>query len=112
MSACGIPPANALRLALTLVGQGEPLLRMDKRLHCAAAGIGVRLELGIRKDYEALGISLADTPAVLHGGRMLVRGLARTEELEALLRAIVETLPSRASPDPAAAVAPWTKGTA
>jgi hypothetical protein len=86
MSACIAPPPGAPRIALTLVGSGEPLLRLEKRLHCAAAGAGVRLELDIRKDAEALGIAFAQTPAVLREGQVVLTGLLRTEDIEAWLR--------------------------
>ncbi|WP_127475017.1 thioredoxin family protein [Sulfurivermis fontis] len=85
MSACASPSPGAPTLALTLVGSGEPLLRMEKRLHCAAAGAGLRLELEIRKDAEALGIPYAQTPAVLLNGQVMLRGLRRTEEIETWL---------------------------
>ena len=49
MSACITPPASTPIIALTLVGSGEPLLRLEKRLHCAVAGAGVRLDFDIRK---------------------------------------------------------------
>lgn len=86
MVACVTPPHGAPRIALTLVGTGEPLLRLEKRLHCAAAGAGVRLELAIRKDAEALGIAFAQTPAVLLDGQVVLNGLPRTEEIETWLR--------------------------
>lgn len=85
MTACGVVSANAPVLALTLVGTGEPLLRMEKRLHCAAAGLGLTLDLDIRKDAEALGIPFAQTPAVLMDGRVVLSGLPRTEEIAAWL---------------------------
>lgn len=91
MVTCGIPPTDAPLIALTLVGNGEPLLRLEKRLHCAAAGVGVGLKLDIRKDAEALGISFAQTPAVLADGRMVFNGLPRTEEIETWLRQTFHT---------------------
>ncbi len=86
MMACATPPAEAPVMRLTLAGSGEPLLRMQKRLSCAAAGAGVMLELAIRKDYEALGIALGDTPAVLCDGKVVFKGLPRTEVIEAWLK--------------------------
>lgn len=86
MTSCAAPPVNAPFIHLTLAGSGEPLLRMEKRLSCAAAGAGVRLELEIRKDYEALGIASGDTPAVLLQGQVIFKGLLRTEEIEAWLK--------------------------
>lgn len=86
MTVCGLAPTGAPVIRLTLVGSGESLLRMEKRLHCAAAGAGVRLELDIRKDAEALGIAFDQTPAVLREGQVVLTGLLRTEDIEARLR--------------------------
>ena len=86
MTACRMPPPDAPVIALTLVGAGESLLRLEKRLGCAAAGLGLALALDIRKDPEALGIPLAQTPAVMQAGRVVLSGLPRTEEIEAWLR--------------------------
>ena len=86
MSACNSPPPGAPLIQLTLVGTGESLQRMEKRLACAAAGIGLALNLDIRKDAEVLGIPLAQTPAVLADGRVVLSGLPRTEEIEHWLR--------------------------
>jgi hypothetical protein len=86
MSAYHIPPANAPVIVLTLIGTGEPLLRLGKRLSCAAAGLGVALDLDIRKDAEVLGIPDDQTPALLVDGQVAFVGLPRTEEIEAWLR--------------------------
>jgi hypothetical protein len=86
MSACVPPPADAPVLHLTLVGSGEPLLRLEKRLRCAAGGLGFALDLKIRKDNEALGIPYAELPALLHDGQIVFRGLPRTEVIETWLR--------------------------
>jgi hypothetical protein len=86
MSSCAIPPADAPVIRLTLAGAGEPLLRMERRLSCAAGGAGIQLLLDIRKDIEALGIPHAQTPIVLHEGKVIFRGLPRTEEIEAWLK--------------------------
>jgi hypothetical protein len=76
-------------LRLTLVGQGEPLIRMGKRLGCAASGAGVRLNLDIVKDNESLGIDYADTPCVMHEGKILTRGVIRAETLDIIMRELV-----------------------
>lgn len=89
MNPCRLPPPGAPRLALTLAGSGEPLLRLQKRLSCAAAGLGLALDVEIRKDTEALGIPFEQTPAVLVDGQMAFSGLPRTEEIEDWLRAIM-----------------------
>lgn len=86
MSVCGLAPTGAPMIPLTLVGSGESLLRMEKRLHCAATGAGMALELTISKDAETLGIPLQQTPAVLLAGRVVLSGLQRTEVIEAWLR--------------------------
>ncbi|GAB1232608.1 hypothetical protein UT4_10740 [Ferrigenium sp. UT4] len=88
MSSCATPPLDAPVVSLTLVGTGEPLLRMEKRLSCAAAGAKVRLELAIVKDGEALGIPFAQTPAVLHQGKVIFSGLPRTEAIEAWMKSL------------------------
>lgn len=82
MTACLTPPPGAPVIRLTLIGSGEPLMRLEKRLSCAAAGLGLALDLEIRKDAEALGIPFEQTPAVLRDGRIVLQGLPRTEEIE------------------------------
>lgn len=86
MTACVAPPPGAPVVALTLVGAGEPLIRLEKRLHCAAAGLGLRLALTLDKDPEARGIPYAQTPAVLADDIVVLSGLPRTEDIEAWLR--------------------------
>jgi hypothetical protein len=85
MSICITPSADAPRLDLTLVGTGESLLRLEKRLTCAAAGLGLALDLAIRKDAETLGIAFAQTPTVLWQGQVALSGLPRTEDIEVWL---------------------------
>lgn len=93
MPACAPPPPDASVdapvLRLTLVGSGERLLRLEKRLRCAAGGLGFALDLDIRKDGDSLGIPYADTPALLRDGRIVFTGLPRTEAIEDWLRAEV-----------------------
>ena len=89
MTSCAVPPPGAPVVHLTLVGTGEPLLRMEKRLACAAAGAGVALQLHIRKNSEMLGIPFEKTPAVLMNGQMVMSGLPRTEDIEAWLARFV-----------------------
>ena len=86
MSSCATPPTDAPVIRLTLVGTGELLLRMEKRLSCAAAGLGIRLDMEIRKDADALDISYQQTPAVLYEGKVVFKGLHRTEEIEVWLK--------------------------
>jgi len=83
MSAPGKQSSDALRQQLTLVGSGEPLLRLQKRMGCAAAGLGLTLNFDVRRDHEAFGLAYADTPAVLLGGQLVFSGLPRTETIEA-----------------------------
>ena len=89
MSTCVALPPDAPVIPLTLVGTGEPLLRMEKRLSCAASGVGIRLDMEIRKDAEAMGIPFQQTPAVLHNDKLIFSGLPRTEELEAWLKKLI-----------------------
>jgi hypothetical protein len=86
MTACVAPPPGAPVVALTLVGAGEPLIRLEKRLHCAAAGLGLRLALTFDKEPEARGIPYSQTPAVLAEGVVVLSGLPRTEDIESWLR--------------------------
>lgn len=86
MSSCVNPSADAPVINLTLVGMGEPLLRMEKRLSCAASGLAIRLIIDIRKDADAMGIAYLQTPAVLHEGKVIFNGLPQTEEIEVWLR--------------------------
>jgi hypothetical protein len=73
-------------MQLTLVGTGEPLLRMQKRLGCAAAELGITLQLGIEKNPEAWSLTHDKTPAVLAQGTLLMTGLMRTEDIVQVLR--------------------------
>lgn len=63
-------------------------MRLEKRLACAARAIGITLRLTVRKDYEALGLSVADTPVVLHEGLAAFRGLPNTEEIEGWMKTL------------------------
>ena len=71
---------------LVLVGDGEPMLRLEKRLHCAGAGLGLSLKFTVRQDYATFGLAQSDTPALLLGGKVVFAGLPRTEALEDWLR--------------------------
>lgn len=79
---------NGKTMKLTLVGTGEPLLRLQKRLGCAATELGVTLLLDIEQHPGAAGLRDEQTPALLAQGRCIVSGLPRTEEIVALLRAL------------------------
>lgn len=87
---------DLLHKKLTLVGSGEPLLRLEKRMACASAGLGLRLNYDVRRDHEAVGLAYADTPAVLLGGQLVFAGLPRTENIEAWLRKITMAVPDAA----------------
>jgi len=93
MSACRMPPPDAPRLKLVLVGSGEPLLRLEKRLDCAAAGLGLALEFAVRRDHESFGLAYGDTPALVLDGRLVFSGLPRTETLETWLRKTMVAMP-------------------
>ena len=89
MSTCVALPPDAPVIQLTLVGTGEPLLRMEKRLSCAASGVGIRFDIDIRKDAEVVGLTFQQTPAVLHDGKLIFNGLPRTEEIESWLKSLI-----------------------
>jgi len=71
---------------LTVIGTGEPLLRMQKRLSCAAAELGLSLQIDIDKNPEVWGLTYGQTPAVMAQGKCLLSGLKRTEEIVTILR--------------------------
>ncbi|MDP2028720.1 MAG: thioredoxin family protein [Thiobacillus sp.] len=83
---------NAPCLHLTVVGMGEPLLKLQKRLSCAAVELGMTLQLRIEKNPEPLGLRYDQTPAVLAQGRVVLTGLPRTEEIVAILRECIPDL--------------------
>lgn len=89
MSSCTTPQPNAPVVSITLVGTGEPLLRMEKRLSCAAAGLGIRLNIEVRKDADVMAIPFSQTPAVLYKGKVIFTGLPRTEEIEIELKKLI-----------------------
>ncbi len=84
---CVIPPADAPIISLTLIGTGEPRLRMEKRLSCAAAGLGIRLDLTICKEADS--IPFSQTPAVLYENKVIFNGLPRTEAIAAWLKSLL-----------------------
>lgn len=89
MSSCTLLPPNAPVVSLTLVDTGEPLLRMEKRLSYAAAELGIRLNIEVRKDADAMAIQFSKTPAVLYKGKVIFNGLPRTEEIEIELKKLI-----------------------
>lgn len=79
-----------------LVGAGEPMQRLEKRMRCAAAGLGIKLEFTVHHDYASFGLGQSDTPAVLLGGEVVFTGLPRTETLEDWLRTLIAARPAAA----------------
>lgn len=77
---------NDSAIRLTLVGAGEPAIRLRKRLGCAARELGLRLDIAEVKQPETCGLDFAQTPAVMAGNALLFSGLMRTEEIVPLLR--------------------------
>ena len=75
----GIPGSSPLKL--TLLGRGEDALRMEKRLRCAARATGIPIDL----DWQAGGTL---ETGVFFEGKPVIAGLMRTEEIEAVLRAL------------------------
>lgn len=85
---CGITAPNAPRIALTLVAAGDPRLRLEKRLHCAATGLGLALDLTVSTHPAEFALRFEQTPAVIQRrDSILFTGLLRTEEIETQLRA-------------------------
>ena len=82
----------ALRVInLTIVGSGEPLLRLQKRLTCAATTLKLKLNLEIRKDHDVYAIPFEQTPAVFVDGKMAFSRLPRTEEIEDWLKLLAKS---------------------
>ena len=75
----GSPGSSPLKL--TLQGRGEDALRIEKRLRCAARATGIPIDL----DWQAGG--MLETGVFLEG-KPVIEGLMRTEEIEAVLRAL------------------------
>lgn len=74
---------------LTLVGAGEPLLRLQRRLGCAAAeaGLTLQLDVGKKRPEAVLLLRYEQTPAVL--ARVDASAAAcRTENSSPSLRAL------------------------
>jgi hypothetical protein len=92
--------SGAPAIKLTLVGAGEPLLRMEKRLACAAKSLGLTIDTEVCKSPEAMGIPYNKTPAILVDGQMGLAGLRRTEEIEAWLRERFLQAPNTNTPAP------------
>lgn len=88
-------PKAPKTMYLTMVGSGEPLLRLQKRLACAATELGITLQLGIDKDYAARGLEYSQTPAVMANEKVLMSGLKRTEEIVSILRAVFASEPDQ-----------------
>jgi glutamine amidotransferase len=76
-------PAHSL--VLTVVGHGEAVQRMQKRVQCAAHAQGRALTLDTSNSLDAYGLRYEDTPALVHRGAVVWKGLPRTEEIEAWL---------------------------
>lgn len=83
---CVIPPADAPVVSLTLIGAGESRLRMEKRLSCAAAGLGIRLDLTIYR--ETGDRPLSQTPVVMYENKVIFNGLPHTEAIEVWLKGL------------------------
>lgn len=77
---------NQKVMQLTVIGTGESLLRIQKRLSCAAAELGITLQIGIDKSPEVWGLTYVQTPAVMAQGKCLLTGLKRTEDIVTILR--------------------------
>lgn len=82
LSCCTQLPDGAPLVKLTLQGAGENLLRMEKRLHCAAVAVGVRIVLTVEKQLSLLGVDDHSNPVVFYQNNLLMQGLMRTEEIE------------------------------
>jgi len=78
-------PVPTPPLELTVVGYGEAVQRMQKRVQCAAFALGRELTLGISNSVDAYGLRYEETPVLIHQGSVVLNGLLPTEEIEAWL---------------------------
>ncbi len=70
-------------LALRILGTGEDVQRLRKRLRCAAAALGVRLTVRVEgDDLHALRNGARRGPLLLAGERVIVDGLVPVELLQ------------------------------
>jgi hypothetical protein len=67
-------------LRILILADGDDVLRLYKRVGCAARALGVELEI----EEKQRG---ADVPRVFVNGSLLLEGLQRTEAIEARLAA-------------------------
>jgi hypothetical protein len=79
---------SGLIISLMLMGYGEALLRMEKRLGCAARRAAVQLHLVVDKNYQPRDISLAHLPVVTYQGQRVFEGLPSTETIQAWLEKV------------------------
>lgn len=84
MSARTSPPP----VELTVIGYGEAVMRMQKRVRCAAHALQMPLTLHTSVALDAYGLRYEDTPALAHQGAVVIQGLPRTEMIEAWLMSL------------------------
>lgn len=71
---------------LTIIGKGQDIERMQKRLRCAARATGNKLHLSWKDEYpRTLNIDAEQSTAVTCNDKLILDGLKPTEEIESLL---------------------------
>lgn len=75
-------------LRFEIIGSGVEAEKLARRLACALGALGWQACIAVRADVQAaLDAGATRDPALLADGSLFAQGLARTEELEQLLRA-------------------------
>ena len=88
---CGLPPGEeAHRLRVQVIGRGEDVLRLKKRLKCAAGALGVRLTIEhLPDEIRAAELGARRGPLVLAAGRVIADGPEPVELIQERLARLV-----------------------
>ena len=77
---CGTAPGA---LEVQIVGHGEAVRRLEKRLHCAAGALGMRLAIEhLPDDIRAAELGARRGPLVLAEGKLIADGPEPVERIQ------------------------------
>ncbi len=84
---CALPPGEkAPRLRVQVIGRGQEVLRLKKRLVCAAGALGVLLDIEyLPDDIRAAELGARRGPLVMAAGRVIADGPEPVEQIQARL---------------------------
>ncbi len=82
---CGINVSDiAPKLRLQIIGQGEDVLRLKKRLNCATSAMGMKLSIELLPDdIRAAELGARRGPLVVMNGAIIADGLEPVESIQA-----------------------------